>query len=350
MKLSIIIPTAGRPVAIRAAIQSLLAVSPAQHATEILVVDNNTDESFARDLHTFCAPLNGQVRYVREPNPGLTAARHRGIRESRGEILTFIDDDVEVSDGWLDAIQLGFSNSEVGMIGGPSIPKFTDSVPSWFWDFLSGTPHGGWMCPWLSLLDIGRDVESINPIYVWGLNFSIRRSIVERCGGFNPDLVPSHLQRWQGDGETGLALKIEAAGMRADFLHKALLFHRCGPERLKPDYFKKRAFYQGVADSFTRIRSGDDPQPSSLPTQQNTAYRNLRAMAGKVVRAVRGGALFGRKANTAVWDATKAAHIAGWRFHQTETASDPRLLAWVRRADFMDADIRRELSEKVPVA
>jgi hypothetical protein len=71
-------------------------------------------------------------------------------------------------------------------------------------------------------------------------------------------------------------------------------------------------------------------------------------MAGKLLRAVGGGAKSRSHASTAVWDATKAAHVSGWRFHQTETASDPQLLEWVRRADFMNADIRKELSEKVP--
>ena len=103
MKSSFIIPTAGRPLVIKTAIQSLLAVSPEQHAAEILVIDNNTQEELTRDLHRdlheYCASLNGQVRYVRETSPGLSAARHRGVDESRGEIPTFIDDDVEVSGG-----------------------------------------------------------------------------------------------------------------------------------------------------------------------------------------------------------------------------------------------------------
>jgi len=101
MKSSIIIPTAGRPFAIRAAIRSLFAISPNIHDTELLVVDNNAQEDLVRDVYGYCASLNGRVRCIRESNPGSTAARHRGIKESRGELLTFIDDDVEVSHGWL---------------------------------------------------------------------------------------------------------------------------------------------------------------------------------------------------------------------------------------------------------
>ena len=74
-------------------------------------------------------------------------------------------------------------------------PMFTGSVPAWFWGFFARTPHGGWMCPWLSLIDVGNDVRGISPAYLWGLNFSIRRSVVVACGGFNPDLVPARRQR-----------------------------------------------------------------------------------------------------------------------------------------------------------
>ena len=336
MRSSIIISTAGRPAALESALRSLLALSPERHDAEILVVDNNADESLVEALRAYCARIDGPVRYVREPSPGLTAARHRAMREARSEVLTFIENDVEVSAGWLGAVQSGFDDPEVGVIGGPSVPKFTGSVPAWFWGFLSATPYGGWMCPWLSLIDVGRDVRRISPLYLWGLNFSIRRPILERCGGFHPDLVPAHLQRWQGDGETGLARKLEAAGIRADYLHDALVFHQCGPERLNAASFGKRAYCQGVAESFSEIRAGRDPRPGSKPGERGLASRAL-SMAAEVLD--RAG---WRKARAEVYGAAQAARVAGWRFHQAEVAADPKLLHWVRRADFMDADIRRE--------
>ena len=343
MRSSIIIPTASRPESIKAAIQSLLAVSPERLGAEILIVDNNAEERPAKDLQEYCAGLNGQVRYVREPSPGLSAARHRGVDESSGEILTFIDDDVEVSPGWLEAIQRAFDDPDLGIAGGPSIPRFTHSIPAWFWGFFADTPYGGWMCSWLSLLDIGSNVKGIDPSFIWGLNFSIRRPVLERCGGFHPDLVPSHLQRWQGDGETGLAIKAEAAGVRADFVHEARLAHLCGPDRLNPQYFAKRAFYQGVCASFTRVRAGEAPEPGSTPSTNRSILQRGRETAQWTLRRLqRRASSWGREA-AAVGDAMETAHLAAWRFHQGEAAVDSKLLAWVRRPDFRHADIRKEL-------
>ena len=340
---SIIIPTANRPIAIKAAIQSILKISPEKYDAELIIVDNNIQQNLSNDLKRYCLALKNRVRYIREPSPGLSAARHRGVAEAQGELLTFIDDDVEVSDGWLKAIQKGFADPVVSMVGGPSIPKFTCSIPSWFWNYMGPTPYGGWMCGWLSLLDIGQDVPNINPNYIWGLNFSIRKQVVEACGGFHPDLVPTHLQRWQGDGETGLTMKVQEAGYRADYLQDALLLHLCGPDRLNVEYFKKRAYFQGVCNSFSQIRTGQAPLSGKLQDGEISLYRRIRNLAGMMLRRLQG--------RTSVWIAdgapvnklTNQATRDGWLFHQREVAADPRLLAWIRRENFLNTDIRNEI-------
>lgn len=343
MKTSIIIPAAGRPVAIKGAIRSLLSIAPERYQAEIIVVDNNTVSDLAEDLGAYCATLEGRVRYIRELSPGLGAARHRGAAEALGEQLTFIDDDVEVSDTWLPAIQRGFSDPNVAMVGGPSIPKFTSSVPSWFWSFLAPTAYGGWMCGWLSLLDIGRDVQKVDPGCIWGLNFSIRKDVMYACHGFHPDLVPKSLQRWQGDGETGLVSKVRAAGYRADYLQDALLLHLCGPDRLNVDYFQSRAYYQGVCDSYTHVRAGQAPSTQGRRAGTTAVYRQMWGFARNTMKRLRDRiSLFGAD-GTPVRALTDQAQLDGWMFHQREVAADPRLLAWVRRENYLDADIRNEM-------
>ena len=55
-------------------------------------------------------------------------------------------------------------------------------------------------------------IKPVDPSYIWGLNFCITKEVFEHCGGFHPDCLPNPLQRYQGDGETGLANKIRDAG------------------------------------------------------------------------------------------------------------------------------------------
>jgi glucosyl-dolichyl phosphate glucuronosyltransferase len=326
MRASVIIPTRGRPVAIKQALRSLLDAGASNLGVEVLVVDNNVDDALGADLRLACEQAGEPVRYLAEPAPGQTAARHCGARQARGEILIYVDDDVQVSDSWFKAIFRAFEDKSIGIVGGPSVPVFAGSVPAWLWDFVEPSPYGGWWCGWLSLLDIGRDIHDIDPTWIWGLNFSIRRQALFDLGGFHPDLVPSDLQRWQGDGETGLSLRAKAAGVRAAFRQDILLHHHIGADRVTPGAFAKRAYYQGICDSFTRIRQGTDPSPTTPGPMGPRPEDGRWSGAAREVRA-----------------ATVVAYNEGWMFHQREAAGDAQLLAWVRRPDFWSADIRDQV-------
>ena len=337
IKHSIIIPTAGRPLVIRNAINSILSNDILGNNCELIIVDNNVDELLSAELKSYCQNFSSQLCYLREPSPGLGAARHRGAAESKGEWLTFLDDDVEVSVTWLPALHRAFSESDVVMVGGPSIPKFTSSIPAWFWDFMSPTRYGGWMNPWLSLLDIGRDVENIDPNYIWGLNFSIRKKVLFDLGGSHPDIVPMQFQRWQGDGETGLTMKVKKEGLRASYVQDALLHHLCGPDRLTVEYFQKRAYFQGVSNSFTQIRS--EKLGLSL-------YLRLRRMVGRLLCKIGSKTSLWSHDAKVVRQLTQKAEQDGWLFHHNEVMNDPELLAWVRRQNYFDTDLRDKQIQK----
>ena len=340
VKSSIIIPTAGRPKAVKAAIQSLLAFDPARQDAEVIVVDNNLSEDLSADLEQYCRQFAGILNYIREASPGLTAARHAGASAAKGELLTFIDDDVEVTSEWLPAIQGGFEDSSVAIIGGPSIPKFTCSIPAWFWDFISPTPFGGWCCGWLSLLDVGKDVFDFDANYIWGLNLSIRKKVLFDCGGFHIDIVPSHLLRWQGDGETGLTMKVKKAGLRAVYLQDAMVTHLCDANRLNIDYFKKRAYYQGFCNSFTRIRGGESPA-QSFSRQKPSRYRLVRQKIGQIYRRFLIDGSPWRAQSLPIKQATEEAYWAGFVAHRNEVLDDCQLLDWICRENYLDVDLRQ---------
>ena len=197
------------------------------------------------------------------------------------------------------------------------------------------------MCSWLSLLDVGRDVRNIDPHYIWGLNFCIRKSVLFSCGGFHPDLVPKRYQRWQGDGESGLAGKLRCAGFRADYLKDARVVHHCGPERLSSAYFERRAYYQGVCDSFAEIRSRHGlPSPECLRSQRGRYWR-LRARLAEITRGFRVENSRWKGEARLIKHATDDAEKRGWLFHQTEVAADAALLEWVLRSNFLGTDIRK---------
>jgi glucosyl-dolichyl phosphate glucuronosyltransferase len=330
MRASIIIPTCGAAWGLAPTLRRVAEESTLHAGVEVLVVDNNAPGPDSLRVRDLCGESGtSHLRYVNELSPGATAARHRGVRESTGDILIFVDDDVEVSHGWLAAVLDAFERSGAEIVGGPSIPRFSGSIPDWLWAQLHRTPYGGWGCGALSLLDIGRTVEGIDPIWIWTLNFSIYRETFLRLGGLHPDLVPPALQRWQGDGETGLTYKALASGTRCIYSHEALIHHLIQPNRLCAEYFERRSYFQGICDSFTKIRQGEEAAPS------HTGPRQLPGLPGPHATP------WSHAAHEIEVGCTHA-YNRGWAFHQREVAADPGLLAWVRRKDFLDADIRGE--------
>ncbi|MBI3795924.1 MAG: glycosyltransferase family 2 protein [Deltaproteobacteria bacterium] len=83
---SVIIPTYNRRDFVREAVASVLAQT--YRDFELLVIDDGSDDDTAAVVHEF----NG-VRYVFQPNRGVSAARNRGVALSTGELLAFLDSD-----------------------------------------------------------------------------------------------------------------------------------------------------------------------------------------------------------------------------------------------------------------
>lgn len=114
-KISVVIPTmVEREELLRACVRSLAALDYPDYET--IVVDNRPAGAPPIEL--------AGVRVVREPRPGLSAARNRGLEAAQGEIIAFTDDDVEVDPGWLLAIALRMSDHpEEVCVTGQVIPR-----------------------------------------------------------------------------------------------------------------------------------------------------------------------------------------------------------------------------------
>jgi GT2 family glycosyltransferase len=265
--------------------------------------------------------------------PGLLSARHRGALESNGEILIFIDDDVVLDKFWFDAIVNTFRDPSVQIVGGRSLPLYETAPPEWLKCLWLTTEHGE-ICGDLSLLDFGPNPVEVDPTFVWGLNFSIRRRAFFELGGFNPDLVPKYLQRYQGDGETGLSLKARRNGLKAVYQPSALVFHQIPKERLTLKYFKNRAFYQGVCDSYTSIRDSflDNPDYSSFKNPFRHA-RSARTLFERFIRT------FYR--NITSFSSTTINlffflyYLKGYVYHQQQVNKDYTLFRWVTRKQYL---------------
>ncbi|MEO8679306.1 MAG: glycosyltransferase family A protein [Vicinamibacterales bacterium] len=324
MQVSILIPTRNRCEALRKTLESLAAIAPDAGNHEVIVVDNgSTDDTRAVAEHA--AHALPALRYVFEPMPGLLSGRHRAAKEAKGDVCAYLDDDVQVGPEWLTGMTDAFRDPGVAMVGGPSTPLFRSEPPDWLAEFYAEDEQGRY-CGWLSLFDGGDRIKDIDPCLVWGLNYAIRRPVLFDVGGFHPDNIPKALQRYQGDGETGLSLSVKRAGLKAQYHPKVAVQHVTPASRLTAEYFAERGFYQGVCNSYTQLR--EDGGRAAAPPSPSWLGR-LRQFARDNIHGEQSPAAAMRRR-------TAAAYAAGHAFHQQEVRRDPTLLEWVLRPDYWD--------------
>jgi len=199
---------------------------------EVVVVDQTPEPSDR--VRRFMDEHRSVVRYIHKDTPGLPEARNDGIRESRGDIVLFVDDDV-VADTGLIAAHAGTYREE-GIVGvaGRVLPP--------------GDSHGGTGVKPRHIAKIRHfglvirdnfDADVKTPAHhVRGCNMSFRRKVLRDAGGFDARFGGSaHLE------ETDLAVRVRNAGGRLVFEPAARLLHLlepvggCRPKNLK-DWFE----------------------------------------------------------------------------------------------------------------
>ncbi|CAN5518867.1 hypothetical protein BH20ACT19_BH20ACT19_08430 [soil metagenome] len=112
MRFSVVIPTKGRPDDLRETLASVVRLDPPPH--ELIVVDGDEQRS-AEAVATEAREGDGLAPAYLHTPPGLTLQRNRGIERAGGDVVVFLDDDVDVSPGLL--AQLERAYSDPGVVG-----------------------------------------------------------------------------------------------------------------------------------------------------------------------------------------------------------------------------------------
>lgn len=198
--LSVVVPTRGRPSYLAIALRSLLGQNT-RATYEVVVIDDG-------DLWATGATAERLgVRVVRHGEQrGLNAARNTGLRETEAPLVAFVDDDVLAPPGWVEAYVAGARRwPDAEAYGGPIRARLEGGA-------LRGC---GDEDPPITTLDLGSDDHETE--VVWGANFAVRRSAVERVGDFDESIDWSHgdeeewLERLRGEG--GKVVYLPAAGV-----------------------------------------------------------------------------------------------------------------------------------------
>jgi len=228
---------------------------------ELVLVDNRSDEPVA-DRVDLSWHSRGHI--VREETLGLTAARLRGIRESRGDLLVFVDDDNVLDVDFLEvALRTMEERPFLGSWSGQCRPAFEAPPPEWtrrYWGNLVIREFDH---------DIWSNLPRLPQSMPCGAGLCVRRNVAVHY----LDLHESGKRSFQFDrsgksllsgGDNDLAACACGLGLGVGLIASLKLTHLISPERLTVDYIARLA--EGIQYSSTLLDS-----EYGIRTQQRTA-------------------------------------------------------------------------------
>jgi glycosyltransferase involved in cell wall biosynthesis len=239
---SVLICTFNRADRLRETLESLRAVV-SMRSWSVLVVDNNSTDRTRSVVQDLAATFPVALQYVFEPRQGKSYALNTGLEHSDADIILFTDDDVRVSPGWLDAGCAPLEQrDELDYTGGPVRPLWGAAPPPWL-DRTRGDLWGT-----LAILDYGVapfvfEDRSRVPL---GANMAVRRRLIERIGGFHPDLGRRG-GSLLGQEQAEFFARGRAFGARGCYVPAMEVHHHVPAARLTKRYFRRWWYWKGVS-------------------------------------------------------------------------------------------------------
>lgn len=211
---------------------------------EVIIIDGGADDKTASVISQFSKKL--KLTKIVYKSSQLARARDRGWRKAKGEIVSWIDDDVVASKNWAKSIvEILKNHPEVGGVSGPTIVphRFLEnrdvfffyrqsgflSLLAKFWNnfFLEGGQYqvgkifrsGAWS-PGSNFPQSLKIKGILDVDFLEACNMSLRKKLVAQVGGF--DLSFAGVAEWS---ELDLAAKVKKLGYRLVFSPKVLVHH-----------------------------------------------------------------------------------------------------------------------------
>jgi GT2 family glycosyltransferase len=197
-KVSVVVATYNGARTLKICLESLTRLNYSNY--EIIVVDDGSTDRTPEIVQTY-----PQIRYVRQPNLGLSTARNTGMAASEGEIIAFTDSDCRADEDWLHYLIGDLLSGDFGGIGGHNfLPPEDSAVAAAVMASPGGPAH-------VMLTD--REAE-----HVPGCNMAFYKHALIEIGGFDP------VFRKAGD-DVDVCWRLLQAGYRIGFSPAGFVWH-----------------------------------------------------------------------------------------------------------------------------
>lgn len=322
MGITVSITTCNRAQSLARVLESLTRQDYEQQDFDVIVADNGIPDETKSVCDRYASKFS-RFQYLNDTRPGQLVGWHRSLALAEGEITCFIDDDAEPEPTWLAGVADGYADPDVGMVTGPIRARYEADPPNWAAEMTLGDP-GAETLPALGLLYFGNDVRDIPGNFVWGTNFTVRKSLLIEAGGFHPCAMPGPLLRFYGDGEVAVGRAIERMGHRIIY-HPDVAVHHAIPEfRFSENSLHAKFYTAGCARSFQFLRQSNEPFP--VPEEDE-----IRGMAARYFRR-------GENAPEDLLRTVMAGLKQGLLDHVGAFKTDPAFRDWVLWDDYLDLE------------
>lgn len=192
----------------------------------ILVVDRHDQED---EFNQFFKTNGQDVKVYSSGQTGVTPARNKGVSESSGDIIAFIDDDARATRSWIEEIIKTFENNpRIEVMGGPVIPMFRGKAIGEKWYWIIGCT---------STVPL-----TTRPI---SCNMAMTRKSFDKSGGFE-EVGRKRMKPCMSE-ETELCERVEEITPGSiTWNDKAVVHHNVPETRTRLGYMVNRAYKEGV--------------------------------------------------------------------------------------------------------
>lgn len=236
---SVIIPTHNRSESLLKTLYSVTDQTLPSDKYEILIIDDgsmdDTGQVVARYEQQVSKP---KIRYFKIEHSGSAAAKNFGIKQARGDIIFFTDDDCIVPENWMETLVGGYKKyPDVVGAGGWYVPPKDEKR------FFQKTAH---LINTLFYSSYGNREKIINtlPVSVASIpNVSYKKSVLERADGFD--------EKISSLGSVELKYRLVAGSGKKILYVPSTVIHCC-----PLDFFAymRRFFNQGRCKQYCNVK------------------------------------------------------------------------------------------------
>ncbi len=238
LRVSVVIPTLNRAAVLCETLESLLAIVPADGSVEVRVVDQSSEVEPEATAKLAAWEQAGRIHHHQVSFRGTTKARNFGALQASGEVIVYLDDDVLLPPGFIEAHRAAYGDQDLAGVAGGVLHEGEKTIGH---DQLTRRQRADLRAGRLVLFNAD---FAFPTLWARGCNMSFRREWILRAGGFDENFYGVAVGE-----EPEFCHRLRQAGGSLRFVPETRLFHRAVASGGSRDEARQREGFVAYADN-----------------------------------------------------------------------------------------------------